>query len=78
MQEGAGKERGRMEGGREGAKGGWEGTRRDGGSDDVRIGGSERASEQEWRMGGRVEGGNERGRDRTRQGWSEEERGGRI
>ena len=31
--------------------------RRDGGSDDVRDGGSERVSEQEWRMGGRVEGG---------------------
>ena len=47
---------------------------RDGESYDGREGGSER----EWRKGGRVDEGNERGRDRKRQGWSEEERGGRM
>ena len=86
--EGAGKKRGRMEGGRKGARRGWEGGREHGdggrkggerGSDDARQGESASGRLREGRlMKGTNEEGTERGLDSPRERGREEARGGWI
>ena len=77
----AGKEQGRMEGGREGARGGWGRERgiegREGGSDDSRQGGRERHWRKGWlREGVLMKGRNEAWTTRGKDGREEASGGG--